>query len=52
MVFADFVDDEMDFFEVGIFAAGTVGRVGEHGDFRLEASISLESLGGIFDDSV
>ena len=52
MVFADFVDDEMDFFEVGIFAAGAVGRVRKHGDFGLETGILFESFGGIFDDNV
>ena len=52
MIFADFCDDGVDFFEVGIFAAGALGGIGEHGDFGLFPVVGLESFGGIFDDAV
>ena len=35
VVVADFVDDEVDFVEIGVLAAGAVGGVGEHGDAGL-----------------
>ena len=52
MIFANFVNYEMDFFEVGIFAATAIGRIGKHGDFGLFIIISLISFGGIFNYSI
>ena len=52
VVLSDLVDDEMDFGEVGVFAAGAVGGVGEHGDDGLGASVVLVGGGGVFYDGV
>ena len=52
MVFADFVYDEMNFFEIGIFAAGTIGGVGKHGYFGLKSGVVFESFGSVFDDGI
>ena len=52
MAFANLINHEMDFFEVGIFAAGAVCGVGKHGDFWSFASEVLESYGSIFDYGV
>ncbi len=52
MVLPDLVDDEMDFVEVGVLAAGAVGRVGKHSDAGLLTGETREGLGGVFDDSV
>lgn len=49
---ANLVDDVVDLLEVGVFATGAISRVREHGDFGCGASISLESIGGVFDDDV
>ncbi len=49
---ADFVDDKMDFIEVGVFATGAIGGVGKHGDSRGVACEIFESGGGIFDNGV
>ena len=52
VVRANFVDDEVDFFEVRIFAARTVGGIGKHGDFGGVLVVGLVSGGGIFNDSI
>ena len=52
MILANFFDDCIDFFEVGIFAARTFGGVGKHSDFWLFAVVSFKSVGGIFNDTV
>ena len=52
MVFADLFNYEMDFFEVGIFAARAVGGVGKHGDSWSFVGEVFESFGSVFDDGV
>ena len=48
---ADVVDGKSDFFEVGVFTTGAVGRVREHGDAGLFVVVGDEGSGGVFDDS-
>lgn len=52
MIGSDLADDVMGFGEVGIFAAGAVGRVGKHGDFWLTIGVFGESSGGVFDNGI
>ena len=52
MVFADLFNHEMDFFEVGVFTAGAISRVGKHGDFRSFTREVFEGFGSVFDDGV
>lgn len=52
MVGFNTVDDGGDFGKVGVFTAGTVGRVRKHGDARLLTVENFESLGGVFDNGV
>ena len=52
MVLMDFFDCIVDFFEVGVFATGTVGGIGKHSDFGLFAGIFSKCFCSIFDDSV
>ena len=46
------VNHEMDFGEVGILAAGTVGGVGKHGDFGGLIGVFGKSGSGVFDYGV
>ena len=48
----NFIYAEMDFFKVGVFAAGAVSGVGEHGDSGLVIGIFEKSCGSVFDDGV
>ena len=48
----DFIDDKMDFFEIRIFATGTISRVGKHGYFGLKPGVVFESFGSVFDDGI
>ena len=52
MILLDLFDDEMDFVKIGIFAAGAIGGVGEHGNLGVTTSVVLEGDGGVFDDYV
>ena len=52
MVCADLVDDGVDSVEVGIFTAGAVSGVREHGDFGLFVVVGYECGSRIFDDGV
>ena len=52
MIFTDLVNNEVDFGEVGIFAAGAVSGVGKHGDDGLIVGVVLVGGGGVFDDGV
>ncbi len=52
VILLDLFDNEIDFVEIGVFAAGAIGGVGEHGDFGLIIGVILESGGGVFDDYV
>ena len=52
VILFDLVDNEIDFVKIGIFSAGAIGGVGEHGDFGLTTSVVLEGDGSIFDDYV
>ncbi len=52
MVLTDSFDDRMNFFEVRILPTGTIGGVGEHGDFWLIVGIGFVGSGSIFDDTV
>ena len=52
VILLDLFDDEMDFVKIGIFAAGAIGGVGEHGNLGLTTSVVLEGDGGVFDDYV
>ena len=52
MILLDLFDNEIDFVEIGVFTAGAIGGVGEHGDFGLIIGVILESGGGVFDDYV
>ena len=48
----DSIYDIMDFGEVEVLAAGTMGGVGKHGDSGLIISVGLIGFCGIFDDNV
>ena len=52
MIGLDAINDVMDFVEVRVFATGTVGGIGKHGDFGLMFSKRFKCGRGVFDDSV
>ncbi len=52
VIFADFVDDGIDFRKIGIFATRTFGGIREHRDAWSVIKICFVSFGGVFDDSV
>lgn len=52
MIGFDAVNDGGDFGEVGVFATRAVGGIREHGDARLLAVESFESLSSVFDNGV
>ena len=52
VILANFINNIVDFFKIGIFAARTVSRIRKHGDLGFFVGVGDKSLSRVFDYSV